>query len=66
MKAEHFATSFMIMIIKDKGTKSNFDAIIVRGWAKATPYTGNFCSLYIIFANSLFHFTVYSQIQRFE
>ena len=30
------------MIIKDKGTKSNFDTIIVRGWGKANPYTGIF------------------------
>ena len=28
-------------ILRDK---SNFDTIIVRGWGKATPYTGNVCS----------------------
>ena len=28
-------------ILRDK---SNFDTIIVRGWGKATPYTGFICS----------------------
>ena len=29
---------------KRERDKSNFDKIIGRGWGKATPYTGKFCS----------------------